>query len=194
MAERNPAGDPEETRAQEPAPDDAPAAEGRTPAAEGRTPADGVPEPLDEEAAWAQIVASFGEEAKEPPHEPPGGASPADTPDHVRSITVLPAGSGPRDWGAAESSDDDFDESDEGHFVQPDPELPEADTTAKFAWIAVLGGPLLLIVLVLLGEPITWFWALLGIGGFFGGFATLIARMRPGGEDDDDLPGGGAVV
>lgn len=41
-------------------------------------------------------------------------------------------------------------------------------------------------------------WAgLVGIGGFLGGFATLVARMRPGGDEDDEddeLPGGGAVV
>nr|WP_323378581.1 hypothetical protein [Streptomyces smaragdinus] len=151
-------------------------------------------EPLDEEAAWLQIVAGYGEEPKDLPDEAPAGDAPADTPDVARSITVFSAGSGPRDWDLAEPSDDDFDASDEGHFVPPEPPpLPEADTTAKFAWLAVLGGPLLLIVLVLVGEPITWWSALAGIGGFLGGFATLVARMRPGGGDDD-LPGGGAVV
>jgi hypothetical protein len=46
---------------------------------------------------------------------------------------------------------------------------------------------------VLFQLDLTWWAILLGVGGFLGGFSTLVARMRTG-EDDDDLPGGGAVV
>ncbi|WP_436736532.1 hypothetical protein [Streptomyces sp. BBFR102] len=89
--------------------------------------------------------------------------------------------------GAAEDDD-------EGHFVPPEPPpLPEADTTTRFAWVAVLGGPLLLLLAVLLGWDMTWWLTTLGVGGFLGGFATLVVRMNDGDEDDDD-PGRGAVV
>jgi hypothetical protein len=195
VVERNP--DREESR--EPAEGDGPG-----------TPEPTRPEPLDEKAAWAQIVAAYGEEPAEPPAEPgqDGPAAPdmgTDTDTgtgtgtgsgtrEVHSITVFSAGSGPRDWDAAEPSDDDFDASDEGHFEQPDPPLPKPDTTAKFAWLAVLGGPLLLVVWTVLGRELEWWIALPGIGGFLGGFGTLVARMRPGGDDDDSPPGGGAVV
>jgi hypothetical protein len=101
------------------------------------------------------------------------------------------AGSGPRDHSLADP--DDADEADEGHFVQPEPELPPADTTAKFAWLAVVGGPVLLLVAVLLQWDMTWWLTTLGIGGFLGGFATLVARMQQGDDEDDD-PGRGAVV
>ena len=97
--------------------------------------------------------------------------------------------SGPRDYAPAEPKDED-----EGHFVQPEPDLPEADTTAKFAWLAVVGGPVLLLVAVLLQWEMTWWLTTLGIGGFLGGFATLVARMSHGGDDDEDDPGRGAVV
>lgn len=101
---------------------------------------------------------------------------------------------GPRDHTPAEPSDDDFDAGDEGHFVPPEPPpLPEADVTARFAWLAVVGGPVLLLVSVLLGWSMTWWLATLCIGGFLGGFATLVARMQSDDDEDDD-PGRGAVV
>ncbi|MER6311106.1 hypothetical protein [Streptomyces sp. NPDC001657] len=169
-------------------------------------------DPLDEEAAWAEIVAGYGDQpsfpaddeapAKRPDEDGgakdrkggPGDPGKAGT-DRPGSFVVYAPGVGPRDWAAAEPSDDDFDETDEGHFTPPEPPpLPKADTTTKFAWIAVLGGPLLLIALVVLGQPVTWWSTMLGIGGFLGGFATLVARMKNDDEDDDQLPGGGAVV
>ena len=109
------------------------------------------------------------------------------------SISFAP-GVGPRDHRAPEPSEDDFDEDDEGHFVPPEPPpLNTGDTTSKFAWLGVVGGPILLLVAVLLGWDMTWWLTTLGIGGFLGGFATLVARMRTD-EDDDDDPGRGAVV
>ncbi|EPH42235.1 hypothetical protein STRAU_4712 [Streptomyces aurantiacus JA 4570] len=101
---------------------------------------------------------------------------------------------GPRDYSAPEASEDDFDADDEGHFVPPEPPpLPEGDVTAKFAWLAVIGGPVLLLLAVLLGWQMTWWLTMLGIGGFLGGFATLVVRMKSDDEEDDD-PGRGAVV
>ncbi|GAB2740215.1 hypothetical protein [Streptomyces bullii] len=192
--------------------------------------------PFDEEAAWAAIVAGYGEEPPDPPGAKPfksvedlalleaetnddgpgtgdqdgqdgdnsrngqdkgdkGRAG--DTPSAARplgsSIAFAP-GVGPRDYTAPEPSDDDFSEDDEGHFVPPEPPpLPEADATAKFAWLGVLGAPVLLLLAVLLGWDMTWWLATVCIGGFLGGIATLVMRMKPDDEDDDD-PGRGAVV
>ncbi|MFE6486011.1 hypothetical protein ACFVGN_24195 [Streptomyces sp. NPDC057757] len=110
------------------------------------------------------------------------------------SVAFAPGVSGPRDFRSPEPTEDDFDEDDEGHFVPPEPPpLPAADTTAKFAWLAVLGGPVLLLLAILLGWDMTWWLATLGIGGFLGGFATLVTRMKSDDEDEDD-PGRGAVV
>ncbi|WP_432126247.1 hypothetical protein [Streptomyces sp. bgisy082] len=106
---------------------------------------------------------------------------------------VRPAG--PRDYSPAEPEDGP-EGSDEGHFVPPEPPpLPEADTTAKFAWLGVIGGPVLLLVAVLLQWDMTWWLTTLCVGGFLGGFATLVARMKPDDDDDGfDDPGRGAVV
>lgn len=182
---------------------------------------DVTPVPLDEQAAWEQIVASYGDHPKAEdmaPEEEPGGdartgtaarPAPGSRPDgegegdeggsSVRSFTVYSAGSGPRDWSLPAADDEPGgrgEEDDEGHFVPPEPPpLPESDTTAKFAWLAVLGGPLLLFFSVLLQQELTWWITTLGIGGFLGGFGTLVARMRDGRDDDDwDDPGRGAVV
>ncbi|WP_411140694.1 hypothetical protein [Streptomyces sp. x-80] len=225
-------------------------------------------DPLDEEAAWAEIVAGYGERPPFPAPDddsgggkdrgdggdgtaarPAGAAGPAGVPGTPGALDLTkpgtaeagppaagdaagdgaadgaarenrpkngpdqggpgsPAGTGrpggfivfapgvgPRDWSAAEPSDDDFDASDEGHFTPPEPPpLPSADVTTKFAWLAVLGGPLLLVLMMLFQQPVTWWITVLGIGGFLGGFATLVARMKHDDEDDDDLPGSGAVV
>ncbi|MGD6751479.1 hypothetical protein [Streptomyces sp. BH105] len=189
--------------------------------------------PSDEDAAWAEIVAGYGEEPPDPPgakpfksvedlallepetNDAPGQPSDAERgaakkdepePDQNRdqggqrplgsSVSFAPnLAPGPRDHSAPEPSDDDFDGGDEGHFVPPEPPpLPEGDVTARFAWLAVVGGPVLLLLAVLLGWDMTWWLATLCIGGFLGGFGTLVARMSPGDDEDGDDPGRGAVV
>ncbi|MCX4525476.1 MULTISPECIES: hypothetical protein [unclassified Streptomyces] len=178
----------------------------------------GVP-PLDEEAAWAAIVAGYGQEPPDPPGarpfrpienlmlpeedvkpEPSASEPDPEPPALGSSVVFAPgvgiAGPGPRDHSPAEPADSDTPEAEageEGHFVQPEPELPQADTTTKFAWLAVVGGPVLLLLAVLLQWDMTWWLTTLGIGGFLGGFATLVGRMSQGDDDDDD-PGRGAVV
>ena len=177
--------------------------------------------PFDETAAWEAIVAGYGEEPPDPPgakpfksvedlalldpetndakpdDEKPGDAKPRGEKPPAKplgsSVSFAP-GVGPRDYSAPEPAEEDFEDDDEGHFVPPEPPpLPAADATAKFAWLAVIGGPILLLLAVLLGWDMTWWLTTLGIGGFLGGFATLVMRMRPDDEDGDD-PGRGAVV
>lgn len=158
-------------------------------------------DPIDEEAAWAEIVAKYGEE----PADPPGVWPRADQIDLTDTVdrrhgeaggdggatgvvNEPPPLAGPRDWEPPEDEDDD-------HFVPPEPPpLPETDLTTKLAWVAVLGGPLLLIGVVLLQVEMTWWLATLGVGGFLGGFGTLVTRMRDDDEDEWPTPGGGAVV
>lgn len=175
--------------------------------------------PPDEEAAWAAIVAGYGAEPPDPPGARPfrpvenlalpdpsdtdderAGRGPGDTgrsaPRLGGSVSFAPGvgPAGPRDYTLREPSDDDFDEDDEGHFVPPEPPpLPEADTTAKFAWLGVVGGPVLLLLAVVLSWEMTWWLTTVCVGGFLGGIATLVARMNPGDDEDDD-PGRGAVV
>ncbi|GHG11078.1 MULTISPECIES: hypothetical protein [Streptomyces] len=206
------------------------------------------PQPIDEEAAWAAIVAGYGEEPVDPPGarpyrpienlrlpepeelearearaasgadvpkpdktkrepapaEPEPEAGDDDGPGDARpalgsSITFAPGvrpSGGPRDYSLSEPEEGPGG-ADEGHFVPPEPPpLPEADTTTKFAWLAVVGGPVLMLLAVLLRWDMTWWLTTLCIGGFLGGFVTLVARMKGDDEDGDgyDDPGRGAVV
>jgi hypothetical protein len=181
---------------------------------EGASPQEEEPQraPLDEEAAWAALVAGYDEEPEpgtadwpeaenvpegersvdlaEPPAPDPTDPAAVSTapPPSERSIVIHPVIRGPRDYEPAEEDD--------AHYEPPEPPpLPEADVTTKFAWLAVLGGPLLLIVLVLFQMEITWWQATLGVGGFLGGFATLVSRMRTAEDDaEDDDPDRGARV
>ncbi|MFJ6724079.1 hypothetical protein ACIQPQ_04105 [Streptomyces sp. NPDC091281] len=122
-------------------------------------------------------------DAEKAPAQPLGG-----------SVSFAP-GVGPRDYSPPEPAEEDLDADDEGHFVPPEPPpLPPADTTAKFAWLGVIGGPILLLLTVVLGWDMTWWLGTLAIGGFLGGFATLVARMGPDDEENDGDPGRGAVV
>ncbi|MFF5358811.1 hypothetical protein ACFY4I_05305 [Streptomyces scabiei] len=140
------------------------------------------------------------EEAEDPS---PGAGGPAAPRPLGSSVAFAPGvGAGPRDYSVPDPVGEDPDQDDpdaddedgEGHFVPPEPPpLPEADTTARFAWLGVIGGPVLLLLAVLLGWDMTWWLTTLGIGGFLGGFATLVMRMNGGDEDEDD-PGRGAVV
>lgn len=179
--------------------------------------------PADEEAAWAQIVAGYGEQPDVPDDDrqddgdrDDGDGSDRDDRDDrdeagravdggdardggdatadrdaadrpVRSFTVYSAGTGPRDWEGPDDGDED-------HFSPPEPPpLPEADATTKFGWLAALGGPLLLLGCVLFDVYLSWWIITAGVGGFLGGFAALLTRLRDGDDDFED-PGGGAVV
>lgn len=176
------------------------------PAVPGAAAAPGAPAvpsaPLDEEAAWAQIVASWGQDPvagtgswPEAENLPADADDEQDDPPVNGGIPVIPRAFvvrapilGPRDYQAPDEGED------EGHFVPPEPPpLPDADVTTKFAWLAVLGGPALMLLYVLAQESPPWWAVLVGVGGFLGGFATLVGRMKDSGEDDED-PHGGAVV
>ncbi|TWG02564.1 hypothetical protein [Streptomyces brevispora] len=182
---------------------------------------DGEP-PVDEAAVWDAIVAGYGDEPPDPPGAKPFrsiedlalledgpltaldpdkgiGKRPPKPPEKPlgSSVVFAPGVGGPRDYEPAEPTAGDTDDGDddgEGHFVPPEPPpLPEADVTAKFAWLAVVGGPVLLLLAVLLQWEMTWWLTTVCVGGFLGGFVTLVARMEHDDEDGDD-PGRGAVV
>ncbi|WP_328387396.1 hypothetical protein OHS81_27295 [Streptomyces sp. NBC_00400] len=176
---------------------DEPAGNGGTnPERTGENPAADAGESAVEDTGKHSTAGSAGSGKDSPESSGKDGAGDGkDDAPRPGSFVVFAPGVGPRNWSPSEPSDDDFDETDEGHFTPPEPPpLPQADVTAKFAWLAVIGGPLLLVAMVLLQQPVTWWITVLGIGGFLGGFATLVARMKNDDEDDNDLPGSGAVV
>ena len=78
------------------------------------------------------------------------------------------------------------------HFVPPiPPPLPSTDLITRAAWASVIGIPIFLTLVVLLGRSVSGWIAALCAAAFIGGFAVLVARLR--GHDPYD-PDDGAVV
>ncbi|MFI1579359.1 hypothetical protein [Embleya sp. NPDC020630] len=157
--------------------------------------------PGDDEV-WAQIVASFDNEVADPVPRWPvaedlGGERPgADGPADGSFKVGLPTAAGPRDYSLAPPGPpviNELDEDPDEHFVPPPPPpLPKTDAATKIAWIALIGGPLYLLVSVLLGRAVGPWTSFAAFAAFTGGFVALVARMRR--DRDEDDPDDGAVV
>ncbi|MFJ1790501.1 hypothetical protein [Kitasatospora griseola] len=177
------AAEPAEEAAPEPAP---------------RRPAGGSQ--AEQDAIFAALVAQFdepvdatdqawpdAENVRERPRRPSAPTGPTGLGDFTPRPVPRPT-DGPRDYTVAEDED-------EGHFVPPEPPpLPSADTTAKFAWLAVLGGPALLLFDAVVWREVSGWPAWVGVIAFLGGFGTLVSRMKDRDDDEPEDPNGGAVV
>lgn len=133
------------------------------------------------DAAWEDIVAGF--HTAEPPERPAieGSGLSARL---VREHTEPAEQGGPRDYVLPDDIDDD-----EGFTPPPPPPMPRPrDRFDAFAWMGVLGGPLLIILAFVLGLG-GWI-AAAGFAAFTAGFITLIARSSDHRDHGDD----GAVV
>jgi hypothetical protein len=83
------------------------------------------------------------------------------------------------------------DEDDGDHFIPPPPPpLPKPDAMTRFAWVALLGGPLYLVASVFLNRAVPSWAAFVAVAAFIGGFVALVLRMGDEPPEDDD----GAVV
>ncbi|GAB2755443.1 hypothetical protein [Nocardioides pakistanensis] len=145
--------------------------------------AEGSDRKLDEEAAWREIVAHYGEEPTVDAPEPASTEPPAGRDERLRDL-FQPSWNDPLD---TEASWDD-----EGHFVPPSPPpMPVLDPRRRLAWAGLFGSPLLMLVAVVLGWTLPdWVMFLLAVA-FAGGFVYLVATMpRKRGDGYDD----GAVV
>ena len=149
---------------------------------------------LDFDAEFAAIVAGFhdasaprtwpeGEDLAARP-EPPAPPGPPSQPRPYTGWDDLLRPAPPAD--AVPEPD-----AEERYVPPPPPPLPRGDPRTWAAWVAVLGGPLVLFTAVLLGWQLDDWVMLLAAVSFLVGFVALVARLgdRPDDEDDD-----GAVV
>ena len=81
---------------------------------------------------------------------------------------------------------------DDGDFVPPDPPpLPRGDTTSRLAWAGAVGGPLVMLLSLLLGLGGLITGA--GVVAFIAGFAVLVARMDDRPRQDDGWDDGAVL-
>ncbi|MCP2338467.1 hypothetical protein [Actinomadura rupiterrae] len=183
------AEDPSPAAAEDPAPDPEAAAEPSD--AEPDTPSAPGTAERDEAAIFADLVANFDA-------EPEGDRVPWPDQENIHEDEEPPGegddstGRLPRARVIRAADLDDGEEmprpDDEGHYVPPPPPpLPTADPLTKGAWIALVGGPLYLLITVVLNWDVPGWAAFLAVAAFIGGFVTLVLRMGddPRPPDDD---------
>lgn len=136
-----------------------------------------------EELAWAGIVAGFNAPPDDRvPTWPASEDVDVDAPAEPAPTPLV----APQAQGAPPVADDHFE-------PPPPPPVPVPDTINRFAWAAVIGGPLFLVMGAVLDLDIAGWAGFAALSAFVGGFVTLIARMKdrpPPGLDGDD----GAIV
>jgi hypothetical protein len=167
-----------------------------------------------EEAAWRELVAHFEEPAGTDgshipwparedltgPFTADRGADPADTdpagPPPPASADLIPGiiPAPPQARIVRPATPAPLPGDDDGHYVPPvPPPLPRLDPVTKGAWVALFGGPVYLLVAVMVGWAVPDWGAFCAVAAFVGGFTTLVLRMsdRP---PRDSGPDDGAVV
>ena len=150
---------------------------------------------LDVDAAFAEIIAGWEPSAPEPRDEadrevessadgsvdPAAGTTkePPAEPAQAERLRGLfqPSWNDPLDSEATWE--------DEGHFVPPPPPpLPRIDPHRRLAWGALLGTPLVTLLLIGAGIRVAGWMAFVLALAFIGGFGYLVATMRSGPPDD----------
>jgi hypothetical protein len=150
----------------------------------------------DEDQIFAEIVASFDRPSAGGDTPWPAEENIDDTPDDPADETDTDAEQPGESTGeltltarVVKPATDDDDEDD--HFIPPPPPpLPKPDATTRFAWIALLGGPVYLVMSVFLSWEVPSWAAFVAVAAFIGGFVALVLRMGDEPPDNDD----GAVV
>jgi hypothetical protein len=161
-------------------PDDVPR-DDPAPGERGGVPGPGLP--LDEEAAWREIVANYGERPVL------GSGSPLP---EVPAEPQAPRPVEPRERVDLGALGDLGDLTDGHHFVPPEPPpLPRATPARRLAWLGLFVPPVLMLVAVVLGWTFPAWVAVGLVMAFVGGFNFLVATMP---RDRDDGWDDGAVV
>lgn len=147
----------------------------------------------DEDEIFAEIVAAFDRPAEGGEVPWPAEEDVDDVDDDV-SDGALERADDPRGERTAarvvKRAADEEEEEEEEHFIPPPPPpLPRADPMTLFSWIALLGGPLYLVLSVFLSWAVPSWAAFAAVAAFIGGFVALVLRMGDDPPDDD-----GAVV
>lgn len=145
---------------------------------------DGPDPGLDVEAAFADIVAHWGPLSPEVPEDVVGTTRTPETP--APGPAPAPVASPEPVW--RDPLDSQATWEDEGHFVPPaPPPLPTVEPRRRLAWIALLGSPVVGLLLLLLRVALPSWASSFLVCAFVGSFCYLVATM--GQPSDGEWPG-----
>lgn len=80
--------------------------------------------------------------------------------------------------------------ADDRYIPPPPPPLPKLETATKLAWLAMMVGPVLLVLSAAADVYVPTWLSALAVLAFVGGFVALVLRMKGGPPDNED----GAIV
>jgi hypothetical protein len=120
-----------------------------------------------DDAAWREIVANYGDRPLVDPEAAPAPQQQAGEPEHPELATD-------ETWPA------------ERFVPPPPPPLPRLPFDRLLAWSGVFVSPLVLLVATVFQVHLPTIVAWLLIGGFLGGFGYLVAQMPRGPRDPYD--------
>lgn len=146
--------------------------------------------PADEDAIWAGLVASYDAPTADPVPRWPASE---DIEEGPREPSARVVESGPEPGRQPPPQPRPARDAEEHYVPPPPPPLPRTDAVTKVAWLGLLGGPVLLVVGLLVGLDLSGWLGILAVGGFVAGFVVLIARMKDR-PPTDWGPDDGAVV
>jgi hypothetical protein len=80
----------------------------------------------------------------------------------------------------------------EDDFIPPEPPpIPRGDVVSRFAWLGAIGGPILMVIALLVDLPSVV--AATALAGFVLGFGVLVARMPDRARQDDGWDDGAVL-
>lgn len=159
---------------------------------------------LQDEIAWAGIVAGFDSPSTEPVGRWPAsedveddrGADDADGASSSGFESLRDAADAPATGHVPDPYAPTYNPApyDEGHFEPPTPPpVGRGDTVSRFAWTGAIGGPALLFFAAATGIDLAGWVGVGALLAFMAGFVTLVARMKDR-PPTDSGPDDGAVV
>lgn len=131
----------------------------------------------DEDAAWREIVANYGERARL--EDEPVADEPASDPDEEPEAEAVYPPEEPPPSTVLDAPEERF-------VPPPPPPLPRPRGPRGLAWLGVVGSPLLLLVFLLTGTYLPGWGAWTLVVAFLGGFGYLVWTMPRGPRDPWD--------
>jgi hypothetical protein len=148
---------------------------------------------FDEDRAFAEIVAGYDRPVDDvvPRWPVEEDVDDDDSEPSEPTIRLVPDASDPGEEDTDELTGlGDEAPSEDRYVPPPPPPLPKIETATKLAWLAMMVGPVLLVLSAAANIYVPTWLGTVAVLAFVGGFVALVVRMKGGPPDNED----GAIV